>query len=121
MLKFRNVVGKSNLNNWADNGKKQVGFCRGNKGFIAFHNEEQGIFNATIPVCLPKGLYYNIFGLDNAEDDDDMKNMILVDSTHKANVFISNDDDFRMIAFHINSVIFDKKDVEEIEKSLDER
>lgn len=120
MLKFKNVVSNSNLNNWADNGKNQVGFCRGNKGFIAFHNEEKGIFNATIPVCLPKGLYFNIFALDNPEDEIDPKSMIYIESTHNANIFISNDDDFRMIAFHINSVIFDKKDVEEIDIALDE-
>ena len=27
------------MNNWWDNGDKQIAFCRGQKGFIAFNNQ----------------------------------------------------------------------------------
>lgn len=39
MVKFRNVVSGTTLNNWVDNGNNQIAFCRGDKGFIAINND----------------------------------------------------------------------------------
>jgi alpha-amylase len=49
MVKFRNVVAGTELNDWWDNGSNQIAFCRGNKGFIAINNDG-GPLNAQLQV-----------------------------------------------------------------------
>lgn len=39
MVKFRNVVDGTGLNDWWDNDNNQVAFCRGDKGFIAVNGD----------------------------------------------------------------------------------
>lgn len=39
MVKFRNVVHGTNLNDWWDNQANQIAFCRGDKGFIAINGD----------------------------------------------------------------------------------
>lgn len=43
MAKFRNVVAGTTLNNWWDNGRNQIAFCRGGKGFIAINNDNTAL------------------------------------------------------------------------------
>uniref|UniRef100_A0A336MI31 alpha-amylase n=1 Tax=Culicoides sonorensis TaxID=179676 RepID=A0A336MI31_CULSO len=126
MIKFRKMVGNSSLNNWADNGKNQIAFCRGKDGFIAFHNEPNGSFKTSIPVCLPEGVYYDIF-TSNIEDLEGAK-LIIVNDSKKAKIEIKSEDGYRMIAFHTGSRVngatdFKKSSAEineEIEEELEE-
>lgn len=39
MVEFRNVAHGIDMTDWWDNGKNQIAFCRGNKGFVAINNE----------------------------------------------------------------------------------
>lgn len=118
MVKFRNIVANSNVNNWADNGRNQAGFCRGSKGFIAFHNEESGSFNTTIPVCVPEGIYFDIFTSNIEEIEGDK--LIEVNKKGNAKILITGDAKYRMIAFHINSVAVSQAELKEIEEELEE-
>ena len=38
------------VSNWWDNGDKQIAFCRGRKGFIAFNNQNDTDMNVTLQV-----------------------------------------------------------------------
>lgn len=49
MIKFRNVVKGTNVTGWWDNGKDQIAFSRGDKGFIAINNDDKPLI-ATIKV-----------------------------------------------------------------------
>lgn len=63
MIGFRNTVDKSPLNDWVDNGKNQISFCRGSRGFIMFNNEDEP-FQKTFPSCIPPGDYCDIISGD---------------------------------------------------------
>lgn len=127
MIKFRSIVGNGSVNNWADNGRNQAGFCRGNNGFIAFNNEQNGKFKTTIPVCVPTGMYFDVI-TGNIEETRGTK-MFEVDNRRKAKIEILDDDKYRMIAFHTNSLVIqaaenDENDfqvnVKEIQEEIDE-
>jgi len=49
MVRFRNFVAGTKLNDWWDNGNNQIAFCRGDKGFIAINNDG-GPLNAQLQV-----------------------------------------------------------------------
>lgn len=56
MVDFRNVVRGTNISNWWDNGNNQIAFCRGDKGFIAFNNDDSD---------LNKSLHVNYYYFSN--------------------------------------------------------
>nr|AAY23288.1 1,4-alpha-D-glucan glucanohydrolase precursor [Blattella germanica] len=60
MIKFRNIVTDTAVNNWWDNGDKQIAFSRGDKGFIAFNNQYNTHLMHTLQTPLPAGLYCDI-------------------------------------------------------------
>lgn len=59
MIAFRRVVGNEPLENWWDNGRNQIAFSRGNKGFIAF-NLESADLTESLPTGLPAGTYCDV-------------------------------------------------------------
>lgn len=59
MIAFRNVVRNAPVEGFWDNGKNQIAFCRGTRGFIAFNNEPTEM-NATLFTCMPSGEYCDI-------------------------------------------------------------
>ena len=42
------------MTNWWDNGDKQIAFCRGGKGFIAFNDQYDTDMNVNLQVNLIK-------------------------------------------------------------------
>ncbi|XP_026669761.1 alpha-amylase-like isoform X2 [Ceratina calcarata] len=59
MVRFRNTVKGTDVNNWWDNGSNQIAFCRGNAGFVAF-NADQYDLNTNLKTCLPAGQYCDV-------------------------------------------------------------
>lgn len=59
MVGFRNNVEREPVVNWWDNDNNIVAFCRGNKGFVAFNNEQNEAV-VTINTCLPRGDYCDV-------------------------------------------------------------
>lgn len=57
MVAFRNQVKGTGLSNWWDNGNSQISFCRGNRGFIAFNNDNNDL-NQSLQVIMNKIFYY---------------------------------------------------------------
>lgn len=59
MISFRNEVSNETITRWWDNENNQIAFCRGQRGFIAFNNENT-FMNITLSSCLPRGLYCDV-------------------------------------------------------------
>lgn len=60
MVEFMNVVEGENVTSWWDNGKNQIAFSRGSKGFIAFNLDDKDMNNLSIETDMPAGKYCDI-------------------------------------------------------------
>nr|AGJ52072.1 alpha-amylase KME1 [Reticulitermes speratus] len=60
MVAFRNVVAGTRVNDWYDNGDKQIAFNRDEKGFIAFNDQPDTDLKVTLQLRLPPGNYCDI-------------------------------------------------------------
>jgi len=47
------------MSNWWNNGNKQITFCRGGKGFIAFNNQYNTDLNVNLQVNMKKNRRFN--------------------------------------------------------------
>lgn len=59
MIGFRNSVHREPLAKWWDNDNNLIAFCRGNKGFVAFNNEQSEAV-VTMNTCLSRGDYCDV-------------------------------------------------------------
>ncbi|XP_015605017.1 alpha-amylase 1 isoform X2 [Cephus cinctus] len=59
MVRFRNVVKGTALNDWWDNKSNQIAFCRGGSGFIAVNGDSWDL-KQTLQTCLPAGTYCDV-------------------------------------------------------------
>ncbi|XP_055858834.1 alpha-amylase A-like [Episyrphus balteatus] len=101
MIGFKNTVKGTVLKNWWDNGADQISFCRGNKGFIAF-NQEDSDLNQTLNTCLPAGSYCDVISGSKVGNVCSGKS-ILVDKDGKANIFIGSKEEDGVLAIHAGS------------------
>lgn len=60
MVRFRNAVQGTNVDNWWDNGNNQIAFSRGNRGFIVFNGEFNGALDVELFTNLPMGTYCDV-------------------------------------------------------------
>ncbi|XP_018392240.1 PREDICTED: alpha-amylase 1-like [Cyphomyrmex costatus] len=58
MVQFRNLVNGEKIQNWWSNGKNQIAFSRGAKGFVAFNIE--GDLREKLQTGLPAGTYCDV-------------------------------------------------------------
>lgn len=58
MVQFRNLVNGEKIDNWWSNGKNQIAFSRGAKGFVAFNVE--GDLREQLQTGLPAGTYCDV-------------------------------------------------------------
>lgn len=86
MVGFRNVVGDAPLVNFWDNGKNQIAFSRGTRGFIAFNNEPNDM-NVKLFTSLASGEYCDII-TGNFEKDNCTGAKVLVDAKGEAQISI---------------------------------
>lgn len=101
MVGFRNVVEGTEVNNWWDNGGDQIAFCRGDKGFVAF-NQENYDLNQRLYTCLPAGTYCDVISGDKVESRCSGKS-IVVDNNGSAQINISTGDEDGTLAIHVGS------------------
>lgn len=99
MIKFRNIVKDTEITDWWDNGKNQIAFCRENKGFIVFNNEDEDLVK-NLQTCLPQGRYCDIIS-GNKIAGSCTGHTIHVDQNGQSDIFISGDDENGVIAIHI--------------------
>lgn len=59
MVGFMNAIELENVTSWWDNGKNQIAFFRGSRGFIAF-NLDSNDMNASVASNVPPGVYCDV-------------------------------------------------------------
>lgn len=102
MVRFRFIVGKSPISNYADNGQNQIAFCRGNLGFIAINNEISLNMKSTLKTCLSPGIYCDII-TGGKVDEECAGDEILVDDEGKVEISISWKKEIPIVAIHVES------------------
>ncbi|XP_064626202.1 alpha-amylase-like [Lineus longissimus] len=100
MVAFRNNVTGTAMENWWDNGNNQIAFGRGNRGFIAFNNEDGGTMDVTLSTGLPVGQYCDVISGERKGSTCSGKT-ITVDGSGKARFNINSGDSDPMVAIHI--------------------
>lgn len=98
MVIFRNVVNGQPLVNWWDNGKNQIAFGRGNRGFIVINNDDWTL-EATLNTGLPSGTYCDVISGQKQGNSCSGKK-VQVGGDGRAYFNISNKDDDPFIAIH---------------------
>ncbi|XP_054088895.1 alpha-amylase 2-like [Zeugodacus cucurbitae] len=101
MAGFRNIASGTNLQNWWDNGSSQIAFCRGNKAFIAFNNDNYDL-NTSLQTCLPAGTYCDIISGEKSGSSCTGKSVV-VGSDGRAHISIRQNEDDGVLAIHVES------------------
>ncbi|CAG9564103.1 unnamed protein product [Danaus chrysippus] len=99
MVGFRNAAGNTGINDWWDNGSNQIAFCRGNRAFIAFNNDNWSL-NQNLQTCLPAGTYCDVISGDKVNNSCRGKT-VNVDSNGRANIILGNNEYDIMMAIHV--------------------
>lgn len=99
MVRFRNAVHGTSVNDWWDNGSNQIAFSRGNSGFVAF-NGDQYDMNATVKTSLPAGQYCDLI-TGNLVNGSCTGKVVNVEQNGDVHVQISNADDDGILAVHV--------------------
>lgn len=102
MVGFRNTVKETDVVNWWDNNSNQIAFARGNKGFIAFNNQNEVNLDEWLFTGLPGGLYCDIIsgsiiGLSCTGET------IFVDDNGCSHIIIHSNAEDGVIAIHVGS------------------
>ncbi|XP_054258088.1 alpha-amylase-like [Macrosteles quadrilineatus] len=105
-VEFHNVVKGTPVTSWWSNGKNQIAFCRGDKGFVAF-NLDSVELNVNLQTCLPEGEYCDIISGEVTTTGCSGK-VITVNKDGIANVVVPKFDPGRpdedgVVAIHIQS------------------
>uniref|UniRef100_W8BSY0 Alpha-amylase n=1 Tax=Ceratitis capitata TaxID=7213 RepID=W8BSY0_CERCA len=101
MAAFRNIVAGTDLQSWWDNGSNQIAFCRGNKGFVAFNNDNYDL-NTSLQTCLPAGTYCDVISGAKSGSSCTGKSVV-VGSDGRANISIRASEDDGVFAIHVES------------------
>ncbi|KAL6261440.1 hypothetical protein P5V15_006532 [Pogonomyrmex californicus] len=101
MVRFRNLVNGEDIKNWWSNGKNQIAFSRGNKGFVAF-NVEGFDLHEQLQTGLPAGQYCDIITGDVINGKCSGKSVV-VDNAGNADINIITNELEGALALHIQA------------------
>jgi len=102
MVEFMNVVAGTVVTNWWDNGDKQIAFCRGQKGFIAFNDQYNTDLNVNLQVCVPAGTYCDVISGSKSGGVCTGKK-VTVGPNGIANIVIERNEEDGVLAIHLGS------------------
>ncbi|XP_050462478.1 alpha-amylase 2-like [Cataglyphis hispanica] len=98
MVRFRNAVNKTSINNWWDNGQNQIAFCRGNAGFIAINGDHFDL-KQTLFTCLQPGTYCDVIS-GSLVDNKCTGKVVTVGNDSKAYIQILTWEEDGVLAIH---------------------
>jgi len=106
MVRFRNAVNNTDINNWWDNGQNQIAFCRGNAGFIAINGDKYDL-KQTLFTCLEPGTYCDVIS-GNLENNECTGKVVKVDQNKKAYIEILTNQEDGVLAIHqrVNNFVY---------------
>ncbi|KAJ9593301.1 hypothetical protein L9F63_015176, partial [Diploptera punctata] len=103
MVGFSNAVAGTTMNDWWDNGDKQISFCRGGNGFIAFNGQSDTDLKQTLQTCLSTGTYCDVIS-GSLENGSCTGKSVTVGSDGTGYVEILSSEDDGVLAIHVNPV-----------------
>nr|AAW66411.1 Amyrel [Drosophila sternopleuralis] len=103
MVGFKNAVRGTEMNNWWDNGDNQIAFCRGNKGFVAFNNNNYNL-SEHLQTCLPAGEYCDVIS-GNLIDGSCTGKVVYVDNNGYGFINIGSEDFDGVLALHADAKV----------------
>ncbi|XP_017752232.1 PREDICTED: alpha-amylase 1-like [Eufriesea mexicana] len=101
MVRFRNTVHGTSVNDWWDNGSNQIAFSRGNSGFVAF-NGDQYDMRATVKTSLPPGQYCDVI-TGNLVNGSCTGKVVNVEQNGDVYVEISKGEEDGTLAIHVQA------------------
>lgn len=99
MVRFRNLVKGTKIDNWWDNGSNQIAFSRGCSGFVAFNGDQYDL-KKNLKVCLPPGQYCDVIS-GNLEKGRCTGKIVTVGSDGNANIEIGAGEEDGVLAIHV--------------------
>jgi alpha-amylase len=105
MVDFINVVEGENITSWWDNGKNQIAFSRGSKGFIVFNLDSYDMFNVPVETTMKAGIYCDIISGERISDFECSGKKLEVDEDGTVIVDLDYDDENGVMAIHIGQEI----------------
>ncbi|XP_011141982.2 alpha-amylase A [Harpegnathos saltator] len=103
MVVFRNFVNGTAVDHWWDNGGNQIAFCRGERGFVAFNNENFDL-KTSLFTCLDSGVYCDVISGDLVNGRCTGK-IIKVNKDHYADIDILTTDEDGVLATHYKAKV----------------
>lgn len=107
MVGFMNTCEGENITSWWDNGKNQIAFSRGSKGFIVFNLDSEDMKNVTIETTLNPGIYCDVISGDRVSDNSCSGKMVAVAQDGKISVDLAVNDPNGVIAIYSGKRIFE--------------
>lgn len=103
MVEFANAVNGENVTSWWDNGKNQIAFSRGSKGFIVFNLEvSSDMENLKIPTGMQPGRYCDVISGAKISDSECSGKILEVSSENEIEITLKHNDPNGVIATHQN-------------------
>ncbi|XP_045772516.1 alpha-amylase-like [Maniola jurtina] len=99
MVAFRNAVDKTDIQNWWDNGNKQIAFGRGDRGFVVINGDGADL-NQTLQTSLPTGKYCDVVSGKKVGNRCSGRK-IAVDMNSRAHFFVSQNAEDMHLAIHV--------------------
>lgn len=100
MVEFMNEAEGENVTSWWDNGRNQIAFSRGVKGFIAFNLDSDDL-KANISTSLPSGTYCDVITGQKTADNSCSGKKLTVSKDGTVRVELASDDINGVIALHV--------------------
>lgn len=102
MVGFRNAVKGTQVENFWSGNDKQIAFCRGNKGFVAF--TIGGELKGKLKACVPPGSYCDVIS-GEVQSGKCTGKVVKVAADGTAEIDVPANDENGILAIHVGSKI----------------
>jgi alpha-amylase len=106
MVEFMDVVGDENITSWWDNGKNQIAFSRGSKGFVVFNLDNYDMVGTIIETSMKPGLYCDIISGEKISDKNCSGEILEVKFDGTVAIYLGKDDPNGVFAIHVGQEVF---------------
>lgn len=105
MVDFIDVVTGENITSWWDNGKNQIAFSRGTKGFIVFNLDSVDMFDQSIKTTMKEGIYCDVITGERVSEIECSGKQLEVMADGTVVIDLDYDDINGVIAIHVGQEI----------------
>lgn len=105
MVGFMNAVQGENITSWWDNGKNQIAFSRGHKGFVVFNLDTEDMKGVNISSDIEQGFYCDVISGEKISDNQCSGKTLEVTKEKIISVDLPKNDLNGVIAIHVEQRI----------------